>query len=165
MGYTTEFEGQFKLDTPLTEAQGTYIRTFSETRRMKRVSHIAEEFDDPLRLAVDLPIGTEGEFYVSGFGDFGQGRDMSIIDYNEPPASQPGLWCQWVPTEDLQGIEWDGNEEFYNYVEWLEYIIENFLERWGYKLNGEIFWQGEETGDVGKIIVTDNKVEQLSVVL
>lgn len=131
MGYHTDFEGRFELDAPLTEAQATYLKTFSRTRRMKRASHIAETFEDPVRMAVDLPIGKEAEFFVGAGGWAGQDRDGSILEYNDPPSTQPGLWCQWVPTADLQGIEWDGNEKFYNYVEWLKYIVTNFLERWG----------------------------------
>lgn len=165
MGYQTDFEGRFELDAPLTEAQATYLKTFSETRRMKRASHIAETFEDPVRMAVDLPIGKEGEFFVGAGGWAGQDKDRSILEYNDPPSTQPGLWCQWVPTKDLQGIEWDGNEKFYNYVEWLKYIVTNFLERWGRTLNGKVIWQGEEVGDVGRIIVTDNKVEQQEIVL
>lgn len=71
----------------------------------------------------------------------------------------PGFWCQWVPTDDGMGLEWDGNEKFYNYVEWLEHLIKKFFIPWGIKLNGEIEWEGEESGDLGKIIVTDNIVE------
>ena len=72
---------------------------------------------------------------------------------------KPGFWCQWVPTEDGWGLEWNGNEKFYNYVEWLEYLIEHFFKKWDVRLNGEIEWKGEESGDLGKIIVTDNVVE------
>jgi hypothetical protein len=45
----------------------------------------------------------------------------------EPFAGFPGFWCDWVPTPDMQGIEWNGNEKFYDYVEWLELIIKKFL--------------------------------------
>ena len=53
---------------------------------------------------------------------------------------------------------WNGGEKFYNYIEWLEYLIKNLLEPWGYALNGEVTWQGEERDDIGKLIVTNNKV-------
>ncbi len=71
----------------------------------------------------------------------------------------PSFYCQWVPTEDGRGLEWDGGEKFYNYVQWLEYLINKFFIPWGIKLNGEIEWEGEESGDLGKIIVTNNVVE------
>jgi hypothetical protein len=32
----------------------------------------------------------------------------------------PGFWCQWVPSADGCGIEWDGGEKFYAYDKWLQ---------------------------------------------
>lgn len=89
----------------------------------------------------------------------GQRRDASVIDGNEPPAGQPGLWCQWVPSDSRASIEWNGGEKFYDYVEWLEYLIAHFLQPWGYTLNGEVEWQGEDSADFGKIVVTNNAVQ------
>lgn len=76
----------------------------------------------------------------------------------EPYAGFPGFWCNWVPTEDMQGIEWNGAEKFYNYTEWLELIIEKFLAPNGYVLNGRVEWQGEENDDFGIIVAKDNVV-------
>jgi len=53
---------------------------------------------------------------------------------------------------------WDGGEKFYNYVEWLKYLINHFFEKWGVKLNGEVYWKGEDGEDMGKIVVKDNWV-------
>ena len=105
--------------------------------------------------------GVEGEFYVDGKGFAGQDSDETILDYNRPPRTQPGLWCQWVPSEDGQFIQWDGSEKFYNYVEWLKYLIDKILAPRGYKLNGVVGWQGEDRGDIGKIEVVDNVVRTL----
>jgi len=158
MGYTTDFYGQFELDRPLAPKHAEYLNQFSETRRMKRNAGVAAKLPDPTREAAGLPIGTEGEYFVGAGGDFGQNSDESVLDYNGHPRTQPGLWCQWVPTEDGLGIEWNGTEKFYYYVEWLEYIVENFLKPWGYVLNGAVEWSGEERGDVGIIKVKDNVV-------
>lgn len=158
MGYTTDFEGAFTLDEPLTEEQAAYLTQFCETRRMARDPKKASKLPDAVREGVDLPVGTEGEFFVGGSGSYGQGNDYSVLDHNRPPSTQPGLWCQWVPTDDNQGLMWDGGEKFYSYVEWLQYIIENFLKRWGLTLNGEVRWSGEDTSDVGLIKVKDNVV-------
>lgn len=163
MGYTTEFKGSFKLNKPLTEAQADYINKFSSTRRMKRDAKKLESLPDPTREAVGLPIGTEGEFFTGGSGDFGQDRDVSILDYNDPPSTQPGLWCKWVVTKNREEIEWDGNEKFYHYLDWLEYIVSNFLIPWGCVLNGKVRWRGEDFDDSGTIIVTDNVVKHLRV--
>lgn len=90
---------------------------------------------------------------------------------------QPGLWCHWTPgdsdgnplAEDRCAIPaeaytlvWDEGEKFYEYVAWLEYLIKHFIEPWGYVLNGEMEWQGEERDDRGLIRVTDNEVETLT---
>jgi hypothetical protein len=135
-----------------------YLLHFSETRRMRRNPQIAQALPDPVRAAVGLPIGPEGAYFVGGEGYSGQAHDDSVLDYNKPPRGQPGLWCQWIPNEDGTAIVWDDGEKFYCYVEWLEYLIEHFLRPWGYLLNGEIKWQGEDEADQGKIVVTDNGV-------
>ena len=131
--------------------------------------------------------GFEGEYFAKDDGNYGQIRDESVIDNNTPAGQlgwddpewkdktfqeryaedkrrkaeglgQPGLWCQWIINEDNE-LVWDGNEKFYNYVEWLQYYITHFFEPWGVKLNGQITWNGEDYADLGKIIVTDNVIE------
>lgn len=175
MGYTTDFIGQFNLDKPLTPEQSIYLIKFNKTRRMKRDSKKAMVLNDPYRTEVDLTIGEEGQYFVGGLGDFGQGHDPSITDYNSPPIGQPGLWCQWTvgnkygePLSEHHdfnsqdtlptSIVWDYGEKFYEYKKWLSYIIENFLKPWGRTLNGEIVYQGEDIHDRGKIVVIDNIV-------
>lgn len=191
MGYTTDFEGQFKTNRPLTETEMDYINKFGDTRRMKRdVNKLMEmfkgKFGHPTR--PDNPYGKDGEFFVGGKGWAGQDHDDSIIDHNTPPGqlsynemsefndrysenqnrivngySQPGLWCQWRFTDETT-LEWDGSEKFYNYIQWLKYLINNFFEEWGIKLNGEVSWIGEDSSDKGKIVVENNKVRVFEVV-
>jgi len=157
MGYHTDFNGSFNLDKPLTAAQVNYLKKFAETRRVKRdISKLSMPTEDMTHIKVGLP--NKDEYFVDCLGFMGQDKDDSILDYNSPPAGQPGLWCQWVPTDDGESIVWDEGEKFYNYVEWIEYIIENFLKPWGYVLNGEVSWNGEEQGDVGIIVVENNEV-------
>lgn len=159
MGYTTDFEGSFqivdKLGNPyaLATQHRLYLEAFSESRRMKRDASIATDMDDNLRVMVDLPIGHEGAYYVGSATDgmSGQGRDLSILDYNNPPFEQPGLWCKWAPNQDGTAIEWNGVEKFYDYIEWLRYLVKHFLSTWGYRLKGEVKWFGEDRGDTGTI--------------
>lgn len=78
-----------------------------------------------------------------------------------PGNGIPGYWCQWIIDEDYNGEEalvWDGNEKFYDYVKWLEYLIKNFFEPEGYILNGSVEFQGEDFDDFGTIEVKDNAV-------
>jgi hypothetical protein len=158
MGYTTDFYGEFNLNKPLTEAHKNYLEKFAEMRRMKRDAGVASKMDDPIRIAAGLPIGTEGGYFVNGAGDFGQDNDASVTNSNYPPAGQPGLWCHWVPNSEGTAIIWDGGEKFYEYVDWIEYLIENFLKPWGYVLNGEVEWIGEDSGDRGMIAIINNVV-------
>lgn len=144
MGYTTDFDGRFKLDKKLDADTFTLLKGLAETRRMKR------NIDG---------YGVEGEFYIDGKGEFGQGHDETVVDYNTPPRTQPSLWLQWTPTRDKQGLKWDGNEKFYHYVEWLEYLIANVLKPRGYTVSGAVKWRGEDFNDIGTITVIDNKVQ------
>jgi hypothetical protein len=144
MGYTTEFTGSFTITPTLTETDRVFLEKFNETRRMARNIK---------------GYGVEGEFYVEGKGSFGQYDDDTVIDHNRPPKTQPGLWCQWVPNEDGNELVWDKGEKFYNYVEWLEYLIKSILIPRGYTVNGEVEWQGEERDDRGMIVVKDNVVK------
>ncbi len=150
MGYTTDFDGELKFNRELTEKEASFIKKLATTRRMKR--NIGPEF------------GVEGEFYVDD-EPYGMGFDDStVIDNNNPPSTQPGLWCQWIVTDDRQFLEWDGGEKFYNYVEWLEYIINSVLPHIveegdePLSLTGAITWAGEEPEDLGRILVNNNVV-------
>lgn len=155
MGYTTDFYGKFELNKPLDQKTKTFLKRFNETRRMA--------FDPNV---IGQEYGIDGEFFVGHHEDFsgefaGQvSRDYKgLVEYNTPPSTQPGLWCQWVPTDDGKYIEWDGGEKFYNYVEWLQYIVKNFLQPKGYSISGEVKFQGESPDDRGLIIAKDNKIE------
>lgn len=153
MGYSTDLFGTLKTNRQMTLDEKNFLTKFADTRRMAR--------------KVDTKYGVEGEFYVDGSGMMGQDNEDNIINYNTPPKTQPSLWCQWVPTEDGRGIEWDGNEKFYKYVEWLQYLIDRvfpYILEDGDEplvLNGEIEWRGEEDDDIGRIVVKDNKVTTL----
>lgn len=149
MGYTTDFEGRFLLNKKLDDQTYEFLKKFNQTRRMKR--NVSPEY------------GVEGEFYVDGGGFMGQADENNVIDHNTPPRTQPGLWCQWMPSEDKKGIEWDGGEKFYRYIEWLGYLITKILAPKGYVLNGRVRWQGADPSDTGVIIIKDNKIRTESI--
>ena len=144
MGYTTDFSGSFQFNKQLSSKMLDYLKKFNETRRMGR--------------STDAVFGTQGEFFVFGGGFAGQDREDNILDYNMPPSTQPGLWCQWTPNEDGTELEWDGGEKFYHYTDWLFYLINKILAPNGYVLNGEVEWFGEDRSDVGTIVVKDNVI-------
>ena len=160
MGYTTDFYGSFNFNKPVTKELAEYIDKFCSTRRMQRnVDEIKKLFPNWKELCFNGELGDEGEYFVGGEGFMGQGKETTIINYNRPPATQPGLWCQWIVSEDGNSLEWDGGEKFYSYDAWLEYLIVNFFEPLGYVLNGEVEFQGEDYDDFGAIIVEDNVVD------
>lgn len=105
MGYTTEFAGRIEIDPPLSEAEAAYLKAFCETRHMKR---------------------GRGPYFVDGAFGHAEG-DADVVDANQEPEDQPGLWCKWRPTEDRAGIEWSGRMKFYHAPEWMAYIRTHFL--------------------------------------
>lgn len=152
MGYTTEFSGKFNVNPLLHPDHVAYLKGFADQRHMKRDVAVLATVPDPLRTTVNLPLGVEGEYsLVDEYAVPG-----SVLDHNREPSTQPGLWCQWIPTDDGSAIQWDGNEKFYNYTEWLQYIIDHFMRPWGYELNGRVMWSGEDTADSGVITVEHN---------
>ena len=165
MGYTTEFRGSFIPNKVFTQEQTEYLNKFSDTRRMKRDTSklILLEPKDKIKLKKYLKNNTfNGTFTFNGTygidGEFYIGDDeTSIIDYNLQPSTQPSLWCQWVMIDGE--LQWDNGEKFYFYVEWLQYIIDNFLTVWDIKLNGNVEYWGERNDDFGTIYVRDNIIE------
>lgn len=151
-------EEVYRLFHGLKKEHHAYLTKFSDTERMQRDPSIAETLGDAERAAVGLPIGPEGAFFVGATGYKGQDEDASVVDASSPPTGQPGLWCDWAPNEDGTAIQWNGAEKFYYYLEWIQYLIDHFLGPWGYLLNGEVNWQGEEESDRGVITITDNLV-------
>lgn len=69
MGYTTTFEGSFRLDRRLADEHARYLEQFAGTRRMKRDPRFVEKMADPVREAAGLPVGDEGGYFVAGGGD------------------------------------------------------------------------------------------------
>lgn len=157
MGYDTYFEGSLKFDKPVEAWLVDYINKFNKTRRMQRDNEkIKELFPNWKELCFNGDLGEQGEYFVGGRGFYGQDRDESIVNYNYSPYNQPGLWCKWTITETE--LMWDDAEKFYDYVEWLRYLIKNFFAPLGYTLNGDICWSGENRDDFGTIHVVNNVI-------
>ncbi len=153
MGYTTDFFGSVAVVPPLNAEEIAFLKKFAGTRRMKC---------------------EQGPYYVDRGGVAGQGEmghgDPSVIDYNRPPEGQPGLWCQWVPSDDGESIAWDEGEKFYDSPEWMKYLIDHFLKpgalakpslpflQANHTVNGTIEAEGEDSNDRWALIVKDNDV-------
>lgn len=166
MGYTTDFSGEFEIIPPLTPEQVAYLKAFNNSRRMRRDAEKTGNRPDPLRIAVGLKtVGPEGAYFVNESGFAGQDHGPDVLDGNNPPKGQPGLWCQWVPTDDGEALVWDEAEKFYAYVNWLKYLASHFLHPWGRALSGSVTWQGEESSDMGRIVCTQAGAGETAIVI
>jgi hypothetical protein len=55
-------------------------------------------------------------------------------------------------------IEWDGGEKFYEYEDWLKYLIAKILAPKGYSLAGSVEFQGEDSDDHGWLNTNNGSV-------
>lgn len=155
MGYTTEFSGALYTNKPIPKWLNDFLDDFARVRHMDRdVEKIKELYPNWKEKCFNGDLGAGGQYFVGSTNDYG---DPSVLDINKPAQGVPGLWCQWVMEDDTT-LVWDGGEKFYDYVEWLEYLIKHFFAPSGYALDGDISWQGEDPGDFGVIHVNNNLV-------
>lgn len=104
------------------------------------------------RFELDRPLTIEHKRILDQFSDT-RHDNISL-----GPLGNKSIWCNWVPSSDGTAIVYNEQEKFYDYAEWIQYLIEKFLKPWGYTVNGEVSWFGESRTDVGKIIVKNNVV-------
>lgn len=95
-----------------------------------------------------------------------QAQITELKDFEEPeyiPGTDERFWtaCHWVPNTDGTSIVWDGTQRFYDYYEWIKYIIEKFLVPWGIKCDGVVSCNGDDMFDFSKIVADDNKVARV----
>jgi hypothetical protein len=166
MGYTTEFRGKFSITPKLTNNHKKYLIYFSDNRHVKwDVLKLQTDIDskkrsDILLKKVGLPLGNEGKYFTASDAD-GRGYPPdSILDYNQPPYGVPGLWLGWIPNETGTQLKWNLVEKFYYYREWLQFLIDEFFKPWGYTLNGEVHYYGEDEDDYGIITIKNNVMEE-----
>ena len=151
MGYDTQFSGGFSVDpgdSTIDELR-SLIGGLADTRRMKRdLSKVADE-KGLVRGHTVEHFGTDGMFYVHDDG-------AGVVDANTPPGDQPSLWLGWE-INDKGNLAWNG-EKFHEYILWLEWLVKHVFEPVGAKLNGEIRWRGDNMGDEGILVMTNNKL-------
>ena len=136
MGYTTEFCGTIAV-TPA----------------------LPLEFIERWNKATE---GTPGKRYVSSYRDGVSDEPDMLPGF---PGRKPRAWCQWVlvanQDDAYTGIEWDGNEKFYDYINWLQFLVAAIRNvEPDAEFEGFIEWDGEEHGDIGALRVNaDGQVE------
>lgn len=141
MGYYTSFDGSIEV-TAIDEKAEKLMEGLARTRRMKR--KLPDEY------------GIEGEFYVDGGGFCGQDRDDTVLDYNSPPSTQPGLWLPWEYNDGKLEIPEQGKH--YEYIEWLVYLRDRIIVPAGGVMNGLVDWYGEDRHDTGRLQVVNNVI-------
>ena len=154
MGYSTDFSGHIQIVPPLNAAEIDYLQKFSDSRRVTR---------------------SEGAYFVpDSESERLNPNRLGVTDYNSQPDGQPSLWCQFLPDDSGESLEWDGGEKTYEAVEWVRYLIDHFLKEgaiasssddeqfeeftFNHVLNGELEAQGEESGDLWLLKVVNNRV-------
>jgi hypothetical protein len=101
-----DFAGSVQVVPPLNSAEAGYLERFSDTRRMRRRS---------------------GPYTAEPFDPFAPDR-VDVLDVNEPPEGQPGLWCEWAASPDGREIAWNHRTGKFTFAaDWLEYLIAQFL--------------------------------------
>ncbi len=96
----------------------------------------------------------EHRAFLQAFAD----GDRSRVDDPAALPKRPDGACHWEPTPEGKGIRWSEHTKFYDYEVWLRYLIAHFLAPWGYVLNGEVRYSGENDTDEGVITVAQNVV-------
>ena len=159
MGYTTFFKGSFKFNEKVIPELVKFINNYSQSRHFLFNNDLIKKYDpDWEKHCFNGNLGKNGQHYIcpSKLDDSKILTNGNWQDYNES-GECPGLYCQWIIKNNT--LKWDEGEKFYYYVEWLEYLITNYFEPMGYKLNGIVKYQGENMYDRGYIKVTDNEIE------
>jgi hypothetical protein len=146
--YDTQFRGKFEFAEPVSEEVITVVNGLSNTRRFMR------DREELIELT-GVDFGEDGEYFIPD--DF---EDRTAeVDYNTPPSDQPSLWLNWEITKDGKYLQWNGGESFRCYLEWLDYLANNFFVPNGISLNGSIEYQGWDERDRGTIFIEDNQVK------
>lgn len=153
-------KGRFVFNRKITKKLADYLEWFSKMRHVKRDNQMIKKFypNWQKNRCFFGCLGDEGEFFLAFYNDTRE--DVTVIDVNTPPSSQPNLFCGWTVSDNRKFLEWDDSIEFCDAVEWLKYIIENFIKTdpHEYKLNGEVTWENIDTFEKGVIIVKNNTV-------
>lgn len=67
-------------------------------------------------------------------------------------------------SKDFSGLEWDGSEKTYDLVDKVNLLIENMQKKYPhFGLSGELLAQGEEIGDIWRLVIKNNTAEEVRV--
>lgn len=184
MGYTTDFYGTFSISGNITYKLVKYIDAFSAMRHCAiDPDFFKSHFPDWKEYGFNGNIGKHGEYIAipsENIYDL-QAKYPDYVETNRYNIGIPfGYWCHWnfldnsenplfddgielVDVDELIGKKqlrfgWDGSEKFYDYEDWLRFMIFHFFIPSGVFLNGATLAVGEGDGDAKYIIIKNNEV-------
>ncbi len=103
----------------------------------------------------------EGEFIITPYPTEEFVENINSFSSKRHDEEQyPGIWCQWIINSNGK-VAWNGGEKFYHYVEWLQYLIDEYFKPQGYELNGKVNYRGERFEDIGMIYIKENNIQQI----
>lgn len=161
MSYFSEGEGSLILTPALNKQQVEYLQAFIKTRHCKRDEDKCQNINDLLRENLNLPVGKDGQFsvYSADFNYVESVEDEAVLDYNLKAYGCPELWCGWdISDNSGQELSWYGGELSRMPVEWIEYLKENFFDKWNIKIDNQVKWKGLNKFDKGVIKFVNNVI-------
>lgn len=173
MGYYTDFDGHFTITPPLQDRHEAYLQVWLPMEHRAYYEDKLKDIPDPLREAVGLPIGPEGVYATCVESpDEHWTKDGIVLEPRtigereelrhltpDTAAWCPTRYCYWTVESDDTGrceLQAPQSGKVYSYQEWLLFLLKKFFVPWGYTLNGQVNWNGEDRTDMGVMRIEDN---------
>lgn len=158
MGYDTDFMGEIWVTPALPDewvkrwndaTNGDPAHQYVSGGRTEPAGYVPTDIETIVRTLDDGRVQVRAAPVML----FGWPREIDGVQ-------QPQEWCNWELTNDnpdCTTIRWDGGEKFYEYTEWLDYLVAAIRHDFpGSTFDGEIEYRGEEWDDVGTLVVSDD---------
>jgi len=103
-----------------------------------------------------------GTFALSPTLTMAQYAELSELS-GEIITTNTGLrgYCQWEPTPKGNALRWDGGEKFYDYTQWLQWLIDTKFKPWGITVSGSVRYIGDYHDEIGTLTVVDGVVQNV----
>ncbi|ELR16994.1 uncharacterized protein ACA1_304360 [Acanthamoeba castellanii str. Neff] len=153
MGYETDFEGELNIRPRLADE---FVARFNDVASRRN-----NVYGD----------GDEGSFDHLVFGKRGTAAGARVQERYDNPAwtGVPSCWNAWQlknePGKTCTILHWEGNSKFYNYVQWLQFVVDYIIrenQALAPLLNfqGAITWNQDRTDCDDKGVLTLKRVQE-----
>lgn len=151
MGYHTDFTGKFHFEKNASREFMEYINAFSHARHVLRNAEEIKHADPEWKKhCFHGDLGEYGEYYADPSNAFAMPNE-NIIQKNVP-----GYYCEWYMPDTGTLMHNDGTDYYQDYQNWLFFLLRNFIIPDHYILNGSVYWNGEDTEDLGILVIQNN---------